>query len=51
MTNRPGNHVSTDDMAPTPIDELPKAPGSAPADAPETEHIEDDGEPIGANFA
>jgi hypothetical protein len=51
MTNRPGNPIATDDMAPKPTDEAPKAPGSVPTDAPETEHIEEDGEPIGANFA
>lgn len=51
MTNKPGKQIQQDDMAPKVTDELPAAPGSAPTDAPEAEHIEDDGEPLGGNFA
>lgn len=48
---KPGNPIAKDDMAPKPTDEMPTAPGAEPAEAPETEHIEDEGEPLGSNFA
>jgi|GEM_PF-6833053 len=51
MTNKPGNHVSTEDMMPSPTDEIPAAPGAKPVEAPETERVEDDGEPLGSSFA
>ncbi len=49
--NKPGNHVETNDMAPSTSDETPKAPDLGSTEAPETEHIKDEGEPIGSNFA
>lgn len=48
---KPGNPIAKDDMALKPTDEAPTPPGSEPTEAPETEHIEDEGEPLGANFA
>lgn len=49
---KPGNPIAKDDMAPKLTEEVPTPPGAEePAEAPETEHIEDDGEPLGANFA